>query len=93
MKFKKVITSKAFDLEQVIYYHRQVGQAGKNGDAPKEARLNFGQQCIKSLYFKRLKKLNYRRLEGFFWEQKYRFLLSAFLWYTFIFNFKNKHKN
>ena len=38
--------------------HRQVGQAGKNGDAPKEARLNFGQQCIKSLYFKRLKKLN-----------------------------------
>ena len=26
----------AFDLKQDIYDHRQVGQPGKNGDAPKE---------------------------------------------------------
>ena len=56
LDFIKVITSKVFDLEQVIYDHRQVGQAGKNGDAPKEASLNFGQQCFKCLYFKRSKK-------------------------------------
>jgi len=41
--FYKVITPKAFDLEQVIYDPRQVGQAGKNGDATKEAYFNFGQ--------------------------------------------------
>ena len=47
----------AFDLEPGhIYDHRQIGQAEKNGDAPKEACLNFGQQCFKWLYFKRLKK-------------------------------------
>ena len=34
-EFYKVITPSAFDLEQVIYDHQQVGQAGKNGDAPK----------------------------------------------------------
>ena len=39
--FYKVITLKAFDLEQVICDHRQVGHAGKNGDAPKEACLEI----------------------------------------------------
>ena len=31
LDFYNVITLMAFDLEQVIYDHRQVGQAGKNG--------------------------------------------------------------
>ena len=44
--FYKFITPKAFDLEKVSYDHQQVGQAEKNGDAPKEACLNFGQQCF-----------------------------------------------
>ena len=30
----------------VIYDHQQVGQAEKNGVAPKEACLKFGQQCF-----------------------------------------------
>ena len=85
--------------EQVIYYHRQVGdgkkashnnflsephsphflvratskflslsvsQPGKNDDAPKEACLNFGQQCFKCLYFNRPKKTkkNYKITGG-----------------------------
>ena len=33
--FNKVINPKDFDLEQIIYDHRHVGQAGKNGKAPK----------------------------------------------------------
>lgn len=36
LDFFKVIIPKAFDLEQNINDHRQVGQARKNGDAPKE---------------------------------------------------------
>ena len=36
---------------QVTYDHRQVGQAGKSGDAPKETWLNFVQS-----YFKRPKR-------------------------------------
>ena len=43
LDFYKVITPKAFDLVQVIHDHRQVGQAGKNDIALKEACLNFGQ--------------------------------------------------
>ena len=42
LDFYKVITPKGFELEPVIYDHRQVGQAGKNWDAPKEASFNFG---------------------------------------------------
>ena len=45
-------TPLVFDLEQVIYDHRQVGKAEKNGDAPKVTCLNFGQQCFICLYFK-----------------------------------------
>ena len=41
LDFYKVITPNVLDLEQVIFDHRQVGQPGKNGDAPKEACLNF----------------------------------------------------
>ena len=40
----------------VIYGHRQVGQAAKNGDASKEGCLNIRQQCFKCLYFKRRNK-------------------------------------
>ena len=47
----KIITPKAFDLEQVIKNLQQVGQAGKNVDAPKEDCLNFGKQCFKLLYY------------------------------------------
>ena len=77
----KIITPKAFDLEQVIYDHRQVGQAGKNGDAPKEACLNFGQQCLNVFISSSPRKLNYRRLEAgrmlvFFWTKIYFFYLQ-----------------
>ena len=51
LDFYKVISPKAFDLEQVIYDHRQIVQAGKNGDTPKVDCLNVGQQCLKCLYF------------------------------------------
>ena len=50
--FDNVITPKAFDMEQVIYDHRQVGQPGKNGDAPKDSFILSGPR-----------KINYRRLE------------------------------
>ena len=43
LDFFKVIIPKAFDLEQNINDHRQVGQAGKNGDAQKMTCLTFGQ--------------------------------------------------
>ena len=96
--FYKVITPKAFDLEKVSYDHQQVGQAEKNGDAPKEAFLNLEQQCFKRLYFKRPKKtilsLIGRREEFFFYfKQKFLFLLLSFLWNTLNFNSTNKHKN
>ena len=59
MDFYKVITPKAFDLEQVIDDHRQVGQAGKNGDAPKKACLNF-RSVLNAFISGGPRKLNYR---------------------------------
>ena len=50
--FYKVITPKAFDIEHVIYENRQVGQVGKNGDAPEDSFILSGPR-----------KINYRRLE------------------------------
>ena len=62
--------------------------------------LNFGQQCLNAFISSDRRKLNYRRVEVgriflivfFYFEQKFLLLLSAFLWYTFIFNSKNKHR-
>jgi len=95
LDFYKVITPKAFDLNQIIYDilvydHQQVDQAGKNGDAPKEVCHNFKQQCLNAFISSGPRKLNYCRLEEFYFlfifyfEQKFLFLLLAFLWYTFI---------
>ena len=54
---------------------------------PKRLASISDNSVFKCLYFKRLKKLNCRRLEGFsFFEQKNLFLLSAFILYTIIFN-------
>ena len=52
----------AFDLKQDIYDHRQVGQPGKNGDAPKEVSISDN-SVLNPFISSGPRKLNYRRLE------------------------------
>ena len=60
-------------LNRSSYYHRQVGQPGKNGDVPKEACFNFGHQYSNAFISSSIRNLNYNRLEyrRIFWNLFY----------------------
>jgi len=62
----KGITPKAFDTEQVIYNHRQVSQAGKIKMHPKRFASISDNSVLNAFISSGPRKLNYRRLEGFF---------------------------
>jgi len=55
------------------YFHWQVGQPGKNDDAPKEACFNFGHQYSNAFISSSIRNLNYNRLEyrRIFWNLFY----------------------
>jgi len=61
MDFYKGIIPKAFDLEQVIYDHRQVGQPKKKD--PERLASISDNSVLNAFISSSPRKLNYRRLE------------------------------
>ena len=73
------IFTKAFGLDQDIYEHRQVGQAGESGDAPKEASISDN-SVLNPFISNGPRKLNYI----VDWEKGgYFFILNKYSFFTY----------